>query len=96
MEESLHQTTYAYLNIVNIFRLYSIFCYTNRTIKYSLILQHDKLLKLHIGKLSKEGFQLVSGTNHFKFEAPDGKMRKADVLDAEGIKIIFLLNSYCC
>ena len=53
-------------------------------------------MKLHIGKLSKEGFQLVSGTNHFKFEAPDSKMRKADVLDAEGIKIIFLLNSYCC
>jgi cell filamentation protein len=48
------------------------------------------------GKLGKEGIQLVSDTNHFKFEAPDGKMRKADVLDAEGTKIIFLLNSYCC
>lgn len=42
-----------------------------------LILQHDKLLKLHIGKLSKEGFQLASGTNHFKFEAPDGKDAKS-------------------
>ena len=45
-------------------------------------------MKLHIGKLSKEGFQLVSGTNHFKFEAPDGKMRKADVLDAEGVQLL--------
>ena len=40
------------------------------------------------GKLSKEGFQLVSDTNHFKFEAPDGKMRKADVLDAEGVQLL--------
>ena len=40
------------------------------------------------GKLCKEGIQLVSGTNHFKFEAPDGKMRKADVLDAEGVQLL--------
>ena len=35
------------------------------------------------GKLSKDGIQLVSVTNHFKFEAPDGKQRAADALDAE-------------
>ena len=40
------------------------------------------------GKLSKEGIQLVSDTNQFKFEAPDGKMRKADVLDAEGVQLL--------
>ena len=40
------------------------------------------------GKLSKEGIQLVSDTNHFKFEAPDGKMRKADVLDAERVQLL--------
>ena len=40
------------------------------------------------GKLGKEGIQLVSDTNHFKFEAPDGKMRKADVLDAEGVQLL--------
>ena len=40
------------------------------------------------GKLSKEGIQLVSDTNHFKFEAPDGKLRKADVLDAEGVQLL--------
>ena len=25
------------------------------------------------------GIQLVSATNHFKFEAPDGKQRTADI-----------------
>ena len=40
------------------------------------------------GKLGKEGIQLVSDTNHFKFEAPEGKMRKADVLDAEGVQLL--------
>jgi cell filamentation protein len=39
-------------------------------------------------KLSAEGVQLVSGTHDFKFEAPDGKMRKADVLDFEGVKTL--------
>ena len=37
------------------------------------------------GKMAKEGIELVSATNQFKFEAPDGKMRKADVLDADGV-----------
>ena len=27
------------------------------------------------GKMAKEGVELVSITNHFKFEAPDGKQR---------------------
>lgn len=40
------------------------------------------------GKLQKAGFQLVSATNQFKFEAPDGKMRTGDVLDAEGVQIV--------
>lgn len=40
------------------------------------------------GKFAKEGIQLVSVTNQFKFEAPDGKMRKADVLDAESVTIL--------
>ena len=39
-------------------------------------------------KLSAEGIQLVSGTHNFKFEAPDGKMRKADVLDFEGVQTL--------
>jgi cell filamentation protein len=33
------------------------------------------------GKMAKEGIQLVSVTNHFKFMAPDGKQRAADALD---------------
>ena len=40
------------------------------------------------GKFAKDGIQLVSDTNQFKFEAPDGKMRRADVLDAESVQIL--------
>lgn len=39
-------------------------------------------------KLSNYGLQLVSDTHDFKFEAPDGKMRKADVLDAESVQLL--------
>ncbi len=40
------------------------------------------------GKFRKESIKLVSITNHFKFEAPDGKQRKADALDAEGVQTL--------
>jgi len=40
------------------------------------------------GKFRKESIELVSITNHFKFEAPDGKHRKADALDAEGVQTL--------
>lgn len=39
-------------------------------------------------KLAAEGTQLVSATHEFKFEAPDGKQRRADVLDAEGVQML--------
>ena len=39
-------------------------------------------------RLSTIGVQPVSDTHDFKFEAPDGKMRKADVLDAEGVQLL--------
>lgn len=39
-------------------------------------------------KLSNNGIQLVSNTHDFKFEAPDGKMRKADVLDTAGVQML--------
>jgi len=39
-------------------------------------------------KLAAEGVQLVSDTHDFKFEAPDGKMRKADVLDNEAVQLL--------
>ena len=39
-------------------------------------------------KFTKEGIQLVSGTHDFKFEAPDGKQRAADALDAECVQIL--------
>ena len=38
--------------------------------------------------MAKEGVHLVSVTNHFKFEAPDGKQRAADALDAECVQIL--------
>jgi cell filamentation protein len=39
-------------------------------------------------KMAKEGIQLVSVTNHFKFMAPDGKQRAADALDAEAVRTL--------
>lgn len=39
-------------------------------------------------KLNADGIQLVSDTHNFKFQAPDGKQRKADVLDAEGVQLL--------
>lgn len=39
-------------------------------------------------KLKQEGIEVVSGTHGFKFEAPDGKQRVADVLDSEGVTIL--------
>ncbi len=39
-------------------------------------------------KLGTEGIQLVSVTHNFKFEAPDGKLRAADALDAECVQTL--------
>lgn len=39
-------------------------------------------------KLNTDGIQLMSITHDFKFEAPDGKQRKADALDAEGVQTL--------
>lgn len=39
-------------------------------------------------KLKQEGVQLVSPTHGFKFEAPDGKQRIADVLNSDGVILL--------
>lgn len=39
-------------------------------------------------KLAADGVQLVSVTHDFKFQAPDGKQRAADALDAEGVQTL--------
>ena len=39
-------------------------------------------------KLKQDGIEPVSVTHGFKFEAPDGKMRVADVLDSEGVALL--------
>lgn len=39
-------------------------------------------------KLPSQGIELVSSTHEFKFVAPDGKRRKADVLDDNGVHTI--------
>ena len=39
-------------------------------------------------KLNADGLQLVSVTHDFKFQAPDGKLRAADALDAECVQTI--------
>ena len=43
-------------------------------------------------KLRQEGLELVSATHGFKFEAPDCKLRVADVLNSEGV--ILLAKNY--
>ena len=40
------------------------------------------------GKIAKEGPQVVSVTNQFKFQAPDGKQRASDALDATGVHTV--------
>lgn len=40
------------------------------------------------GKMAKDGVELVSVTNQFKFEAPDGKQRKADALDSSAVQTL--------
>lgn len=39
-------------------------------------------------KLKQEGIQLVSAAHGFKFEAPDGKLRMADVLNSENVALL--------
>lgn len=39
-------------------------------------------------KLKQAGIELVSDTHGFKFEAPDGKLRTADVLNIEAVTIL--------
>lgn len=39
-------------------------------------------------KLTTDGVQLVSVTHEFKFQAPDGKQRTADALDAECVQTV--------
>jgi cell filamentation protein len=39
-------------------------------------------------KMAKDGVQLVSVTNHFRFEAPDGKQRASDALDAQCVQTL--------
>ena len=38
--------------------------------------------------MKQEGIQPVSPTHDFKFEAPDGKQRKADVLKSEDVLLV--------
>lgn len=39
-------------------------------------------------KLKSEGIELVSNTHGFRFEAPDGKLRLADVLSSEAVMLL--------
>ena len=52
---------------------------------YKKVRNYWKYLK---GKLAKDGVQLVSVTNQFKFMAPDGKQRATDALDDHGVKTL--------
>ena len=52
---------------------------------YKKVRNYWKYLK---GKMAKDGIELVSVTNHFKFQAPDGKQRAADAFDAECVQTL--------
>lgn len=39
-------------------------------------------------KLKQDGIELVSDTHGFKFRAPDGKLRKADVINSDGVYLL--------
>lgn len=39
-------------------------------------------------KLRQDNIELVSATHGFKFEAPDGKQRVADVLDSKAVEML--------
>ena len=52
---------------------------------YTKVRNYWKYLK---GKMAKDGVQLVSVTNQFKFQAPDGKQRAADALDAKCVQTL--------
>lgn len=54
----------------------------NEETDYTKVRNYWKYLK---AKLKKENNEVVSGTTQFKFLAPDGKMRLADMLDSEGV-----------
>ena len=62
-----------------------IVCAINDEDDYKKCRNYWKYLK---GKMAKDGIQLVSVTNHFKFLAPDGKQRYADALDADCVQTL--------
>lgn len=39
-------------------------------------------------RLKQKGIEVVSQTNHFKFQAPDGKQRQSDVLDSQAVSLL--------
>ena len=43
------------------------------------------------GKMTRDGIELVSVTNQFKFEAPDGKQRASDAIDGQSKKKAYSL-----
>lgn len=43
-----------------------------------VVLLAERIKEKYLEKQRKAGIEVVSATNHFKFEAPDGKMRTAD------------------
>ena len=57
----------------------------NNESDYTKIRNYWKYLK---AKLKKENSEVVSATTQFKFLAPDGKKRLADMLDSEGVSAL--------
>ena len=64
------------------FSVLDIIATTNEQDDYQKKRNYWKYLKT---KLKKENNELVSATNRFKMQAPDGKQRLTDMLDGEGV-----------
>lgn len=57
--------------------------------KKSIRIYNDRQVRAYLkGKMANEDIELVSVTNQFKFEAPDGKQRASDALDAECVQTL--------
>ena len=67
------------------FSVLDIIAAINKQDDYQKTRSYWKCLKT---KLKKENSELVSGTNQFKLQAPDGKQRLTETLDGKGVVLL--------
>ncbi len=67
------------------FSVLNIIAAINEQDDYQMTRNHWRWLKR---KLTQESVELVSATHGFRFKAPDGKLRVADILNSEGVALL--------